>query len=154
MSVASEKTSRVMETLIVSTKPSRILLGKCIAMGTLGLIQLSIFILAAALGYNLLIPDDFTISGVPLALSSFTPASALLILVYFLLGYALFAMINSVCGAVCHDAVGSDQHDFVLCSLYGYVYARSGDSPYRYLHSLYLGVYHAVSIAQRERCPD
>ncbi len=99
MSVASEKTSRVMETLIVSTKPSRILLGKCIAMGTLGLIQLSIFILAAALGYNLLIPDDFTISGVPLALSSFTPASALLILVYFLLGYALFAMINSVCGA-------------------------------------------------------
>ena len=92
MSVASEKTSRVMETLIVSTKPSRILLGKCIAMGTLGLIQLSIFILAAALGYNLLIPDDFTISGVPLALSSFTPASALLILVYFLLGYALFAM--------------------------------------------------------------
>ena len=29
MSVATEKTSRVMETLIVSAKPSRILLGKC-----------------------------------------------------------------------------------------------------------------------------
>jgi ABC-2 type transport system permease protein len=99
MSVASEKTSRVMETLIVSAKPSRILLGKCIAMGLLGLIQLSIFILAGVLGYNLLIPEDFTISGMPLALSSFTPASAVLILVYFLLGYALFAMINSVCGA-------------------------------------------------------
>jgi ABC-2 type transport system permease protein len=37
--------------------------------------------------------------GIPLALSSFTLPSALLILVYFLLGYALFAMINSVCGA-------------------------------------------------------
>jgi ABC-2 type transport system permease protein len=99
MSVASEKTSRVMETLIVSTKPSHILIGKCIAMGVLGLIQLTIFILAAALGYKLLIPDDFTISGVPLALSSFTVSSALLILVYFLLGYSLYAMINSVCGA-------------------------------------------------------
>lgn len=99
MSVASEKTSRVMETLIVSAKPSRILLGKCLAMGALGLIQLSIFILAGALGYTLLIPENFTISGVPLALSSFTPVSALLILIYFLLGYSLFAMINSVCGA-------------------------------------------------------
>lgn len=99
MSVASEKTSRVMETLVISAKPSRILLGKCVAMGVLGLIQLTIFILAGAAGYSLLIPDDFTISGVPLALSSFTPLSAVLILVYFLLGYSLFAMINSVCGA-------------------------------------------------------
>ena len=32
MSVASEKTSRVMETLVVSAKPSRIF-GKCVAMG-------------------------------------------------------------------------------------------------------------------------
>ncbi|MDD3693745.1 MAG: ABC transporter permease [Oscillospiraceae bacterium] len=99
MSVASEKTSRVMETLIVSAKPSRILLGKCLAMGTLGLLQLSVFIIAAALGYTFLVPNDFTISGVPLALSSFTPISALLILVYFLLGYSLYAMINSVCGS-------------------------------------------------------
>ncbi|MDD2361548.1 MAG: ABC transporter permease [Oscillospiraceae bacterium] len=99
MSVASEKTSRVMETLIVSAKPSRILLGKCIAMGALGLLQLTIFIVAAAGAYKFIVPADFTIAGVPLALSSFTPTSALLILVYFLLGYSLFAMINSVCGA-------------------------------------------------------
>ncbi len=99
MSVASEKTSRVMETLIVSAKPSRILLGKCLAMGTLGLLQLSVFIIAAALGYTFIVPNDFTISGVPLALSSFTPISAILILVFFILGYSLYAMINSVCGA-------------------------------------------------------
>ncbi len=40
MSVASEKTSRVMETLVVSAKPSRILIGKCLAMGVLGLLQM------------------------------------------------------------------------------------------------------------------
>jgi len=99
MSVASEKTSRVMETLIVSTKPSRILIGKCIGMGTLGLLQLAIFILAAAGSYKFIAPDGFTIAGVPLSLSSFTPFSAIMVLVYFLLGYFLFAMINSVCGA-------------------------------------------------------
>ena len=44
MSVASEKTSRVMETLVVSAKPSRILLGKCLAMGVLGLVQLLAFL--------------------------------------------------------------------------------------------------------------
>ncbi len=41
MSVASEKTSRVMELLVTSTKPSIIILGKSAAMGILGLIQLA-----------------------------------------------------------------------------------------------------------------
>ncbi len=99
MSVASEKTSRVMETLVVSAKPSRILLGKCLAMGVLGLIQLTLFLVVGAVCFQLFVPADFTIAGMPLALSSFTVSSALLILLYFVLGYALYAMLNSVCGA-------------------------------------------------------
>ena len=99
MSVAQEKTSRVMETLVVSAKPSRILLGKCLAMGVLGLLQLSAFLIVGALSWSLLIPADFTIAGMPLSLSAFTLPTALLTLVYFLLGYALYAVINSVCGA-------------------------------------------------------
>lgn len=99
MSVASEKTSRVMETLIVSAKPSRLLLGKCLAMGALGLVQLLAFLVVGALSFQLFIPADFTLMGMPLALSSFTAGSAALVLVYFLLGYALYAMMNSVCGA-------------------------------------------------------
>lgn len=99
MSVASEKTSRVMETLVVSAKPSRILVGKILGMGVLGLLQMLMFLVVGALGYTLLVPEDFTIGGMPLALSAFTPDSAVLILVYFLLGYALYAVLNSVCGA-------------------------------------------------------
>ncbi len=99
MSVASEKTSRVMETLVVSTKPSRILLGKCLAMGALGLCQLGIFGLVGVVCFQLMVPADFTIGGMPLAISSFPLSSGLLVLVYFILGYALYAMINSVCGA-------------------------------------------------------
>lgn len=99
MSIATEKTSRVMETLVVSAKPSRILLGKCLAMGVLGLCQFAGTILFGAACYKLMIPGDFTLMGMPLSMSAFTPGSALLIIVYFILGYSLYSVMNAVCGA-------------------------------------------------------
>jgi ABC-2 type transport system permease protein len=100
MSVANEKASRVMETLIVSAKPSHVLIGKCLAMGALGLAQLSSFLLLGAIGYQLLVPKGFLIAGMPLSLSAFTLSSAVLVLVYFVFGYSLYALMNAVCGAV------------------------------------------------------
>lgn len=100
MSIANEKASRVMETLIVSAKPSHILIGKCLGMGALGLAQLSSFLLAAAVGYQLFIPKDFLLMGMPLSLSAFTLSSGLLVLIYFILGYSLYAVMNAVCGAL------------------------------------------------------
>lgn len=99
MSIASEKTSRVMETLIVSAKPSRILLGKCLAMGVLGLCQFTGTIIFGAACYRLLIPDNFLLIGMQLSLSAFSVGSAFLIIVYFILGYSLYAVMNAVCGA-------------------------------------------------------
>lgn len=100
LSVASEKASRVMETLIVSTKPSHVLIGKCLGTGALGLTQLSAFLITAAIGYQLLVPDDFTVMGMPLSLSSFTAASAILVLLYFIFGFTLFAFLNAAAGAL------------------------------------------------------
>lgn len=99
MSIATEKTSRVMETLIVSAKPSRILIGKCLAMGFLGLAQFTGVLLFGVLCYNLLIPEGFTLMSMELSLSAFTAESALLIALYFILGYSLYAVMNAVCGA-------------------------------------------------------
>lgn len=99
MSIATEKTSRVMETLIVSAKPSNILIGKCLGMGLLGLIQFGGLILVSAVCYVALVPADMTLMGMPLSFSAFTPVTALLILLYFILGYILYAVMNSVCGA-------------------------------------------------------
>ena len=98
-SVASEKSTRVMETLIVSSKPSRILIGKIIGMGAVGLTQFGGVILFAILCWNLLIPKDFAFMGTPLTLSAFTPKSAILILLFFILGYGLYAVMNAVSGA-------------------------------------------------------
>lgn len=100
MSIANEKASRVMETLIVSAKPSHILIGKCVGMGVLGLVQLSTFLITAAVGYRLFVPKDFLLMGMPLSLSAFTLSSAILVLIYFILGYSLYAVMNAVCGAL------------------------------------------------------
>lgn len=99
MSIATEKTSRVMETLVVSAKPSRILIGKCLGMGLVGLMQFSGLLLFAALCYKLLIPADHLFMGISISLSFFTPKIVLLLAAYFILGYALYAVLNSVCGA-------------------------------------------------------
>lgn len=98
-SVASEKTSRIIEMLVTSTKPKYIILGKTAAMGLLGLIQLSVIIITASAMYTFVFPEDFTIFGQRLSFSSFTPLTIIVIVVYFLLGYTLYATLNSVAGA-------------------------------------------------------
>ncbi len=98
-SVASEKSSRVMETLVVSVKPSRILIGKVLGMGLLGLTQFGGVIIFALICWTLLIPADFVFMGESLSLAAFTPGSALLILLFFVLGYILYAFMNAVSGA-------------------------------------------------------
>jgi len=53
MSVASEKTSRVMELLVTSVKPSKIILGKSAAMGLLGLCQMFLVVVTGGGTYKL-----------------------------------------------------------------------------------------------------
>jgi len=104
MSVASEKTSRVMELLVTSTKPSIIILGKSAAMGLLGLVQLFMVVCTGILTYKLTFPENFEIGGQVLNLSSFTPFSGVMIVLYFILGYSMFAMMNAVAGATVSKA--------------------------------------------------
>jgi len=104
LSVSSEKSSRVIELLITSTKPSIIILGKTAAMGLLGLIQLFAVVLTGVLTYKLTFPENFKIAGQVLNFSNFTPLSIVMIILYFILGYSLYAMMNAVAGATVSKA--------------------------------------------------
>jgi len=104
MSVASEKTSRVMELLVTSVKPSRIILGKTAGMGVLGLIQLALIIFVGAVTYKLAFPTNFSFGGMSFDLSSFTPFALIMIIVYFILGYTLYALMYAVVGATVSKA--------------------------------------------------
>lgn len=100
MSIASEKTSRVLEILITSTKPSRIIIGKSLAMGALGFLQLALMLLVGAVAYNAVGNGSLSI----LSFSGFTPGHVALLLVYFVLGFSLYAMLNAVAGASVSNA--------------------------------------------------
>ena len=96
--VATEKSTRVMETLVVSAKPARILVGKCIGMGLVGLAQMMGILLFSFICAKVFVPSGDLGGGI--SLPSLTIGKAALLVVYFLLGYALFSMINSMCGAM------------------------------------------------------
>lgn len=98
-SVSTEKTSRVMETLVVSAKPRSILAGKCVAMGLAGLTQMAALVLFGIVCVKLLVPSGITLFGMELSLAGLSFAKILAMALYFLLGYALYAMMNAVCGA-------------------------------------------------------
>lgn len=98
-SVSSEKTSRVMETLVTSTTPTKIVVGKTIAMGLVGLGQLVGLILVAIASYKLFIPSDFDIVSKILSNLSIGVTDVLICLIYFVLGYTVYAFLSAVTGA-------------------------------------------------------
>jgi ABC-2 type transport system permease protein len=97
--VVEEKTSRIMEILVTSVTPMQLLLGKLIGLGALGLTQLAVWGVAAlalfTFGHSIpflsgvVLPSDLIVIGV----------------IYFFLGYFLFASIMAGIGAIS----GSDE---------------------------------------------
>lgn len=122
MSVATEKTSRVMETLIVSAKPSRILLGKCFGMGVLGIIQFAMIVLTGAVCLKFIIPSELLVQGSEFSLSVLNAKTVAVMFVYFVLGYSLFAVMNAVSGALVSkiEDLNSAMMPVMLLSLVGF----------------------------------
>lgn len=97
-SIASEKSSRVMETLITSTKPSTIILGKTIGMGIVGFFQILLIVLVCAISYNTFDGAKDMLGGF-INFSVFNIQNIILMIVYFILGYILYTMLYAVVGA-------------------------------------------------------
>ena len=68
-------------------------------MGVVGLVQIGGLLIVGILGYTFLVPDGAQIAGFELSFSNFTAGTAAALLLYFILGYAFYAVLNSVCGA-------------------------------------------------------
>lgn len=122
MSVATEKTSRVMETLIVSAKPSRILLGKCFGMGVLGIIQFAMIVLTGGLCLKFIIPSELLTQNSEFSLSVLNTETVAVMFVYFVLGYSLFAVMNAVSGALVSkiEDLNSAMMPVMLLSMVGF----------------------------------
>lgn len=96
-SITIEKTSKIIETLVTSTSPRSIILGKTIGIGLVGLGQMLLFVIVALFSaYSFLDPDVLTTM---LDLSNFTPYLAFIAVLYFILGYFVYAFLYAVTGA-------------------------------------------------------
>jgi len=97
-SITTEKTSKIMETLVTSTSPRTIVLGKTIGIGAVGLVQVIVFITTAIVSANLFL-DSETINML-LDVSKITPGFILITLVYFILGYFAYALLYALTGSL------------------------------------------------------
>ena len=96
-SITTEKTSKIMETLVTSTKPKIIVLGKTIGIGLVGLIQVIVLVLVALISAKLCLPEGMLESIIDL--SQITPFLAIMTIIYFLLGYFTFALLYALTGS-------------------------------------------------------
>ncbi len=97
-SITTEKTSKIMETLVTSTSPKTIVLGKTLGIGLVGIAQVLIIGATAILSANLFL-DQEILKGL-FDMSSLTPAFYIATLAYFLLGYFMYAFLYALTGSM------------------------------------------------------
>lgn len=96
-SITTEKTSKIMETLVTSTKPRTIVVGKTLGIGIIGLCQVITILIVAFISYKLFLPAGI-LDGI-FDMSKITPQFIIVTLIYFLLGYTLYAFIYALTGS-------------------------------------------------------
>lgn len=96
-SITTEKTSRIIETLVTSTSPKLIIIGKTIGVGLVGVIQTVVVVGVVYIGARMNFSEEVINSVINLEM--LTPALAILTIIYYILGYSLYALLYSVTGA-------------------------------------------------------
>ena len=96
-SITTEKTSKIMETLVTSTTPRTIVLGKTVGIGIVGLMQVIVLVSVALICAQLCLPEG-TLDNI-IDLSQMTPFLAIMTILYFLLGYLVYALLYALTGS-------------------------------------------------------
>lgn len=96
-SITTEKTSKIMETLVTSTSPRTIVMGKTIGIGIVGLVQVCLFVATALISAKLFLEPGLLESV--LDMSKFTPYLAIITIIYFILGYFTYALLYALTGS-------------------------------------------------------
>lgn len=96
-SITTEKTSKIMETLVTSTSPKTIVLGKTIGIGIVGLIQMILIITTALISAKICIEPELLNSI--LDMSNITPYLGIITVIYFILGYFAYALLYALTGS-------------------------------------------------------
>lgn len=112
--VMEEKQSRIVEIVISSVRPTQMMMGKLIGIGLVGLTQIGIWAVSAALismfGARLLASRGSQIPSIPMSL-------LLYFVLYFILGFFLFATLYAIVGAIVSSEEDAQQVQFPVTML-------------------------------------
>lgn len=97
--ITAEKSSRVMEVLISSVSPLKQMFGKIIGICLLGLVQIAVFVAVSVA--NLLIPQNREqLGALNLQLADIQPSLLVYFVVFYLLGYFIYATMFAAVGSL------------------------------------------------------
>ena len=96
-SITTEKTSKIIETLVTSTSPKTIVLGKTIGIGIIGLLQMILLVGTALISAKVFLEPGM-IEQV-LDMSAITPYLGIVTIIYFILGYFAYALLYALTGS-------------------------------------------------------
>lgn len=96
-SITTEKTSKIIETLVTSTTPKTIVLGKTIGIGIVGLLQMILLVATALISAKSFLEPEILNSVLDMA--TITPYLGVITIVYFILGYLAYALLYALTGS-------------------------------------------------------
>jgi ABC-2 type transport system permease protein len=102
--MVEEKENRLIEILLTSVSTGQLLLGKILGLGLLGIIQLIAWLIASLVSITIM-PEILWMANI----EEITIPMILLIILFFLLAYGLFAIILSGIGAMLADTRQANQ---------------------------------------------
>ena len=108
-SVAKEKENRVMEILMLSVTPRQLLTGKIIGLGLLGLLQVIVWVGTG----RILLARSGTTFNLPIAFQ-LPPSFLIWGLIFFVLGYAVYASLMAGLGALVPNLREASQATIVV----------------------------------------
>ena len=103
--VIEEKASRMVEVLLASISPGNLMLGKVLGIGMAGLTQFAIW----AVAFFALSQYGVQVGDFSLDVGFLTPTVLLNFVVFFLLGFFLYATLYAGIGAMCNSVQDSQQ---------------------------------------------
>jgi ABC-2 type transport system permease protein len=100
--VLEEKQTRVAEIVVSSVRPVTLLAGKVLGVGAVGLTQMLIWTITSLLmaKYRVAVLQRLGIDAAPIQLPGITPGALITLLVFFVLGYTLYAALFATVGAM------------------------------------------------------
>ena len=96
-SITTEKTSKIMETLVTSTTPTTIVLGKTIGIGLVGLLQMIVIVGTALISAKTFLDPELL--NAILDMSNITVYLGIITIIYFILGYFTYALLYALTGS-------------------------------------------------------